>query len=307
MLTGQKNRGDLHREDEDMGIATQGQPSAATTQDSPGSAPQGQQMGTEPNFSQSLEQQISQAIQPVLNEFRQQMAQAIIQQKEATPVPSTDGQAAPQAPAAPPTQQPAGQQPPSQTPTQQAQPTRPEGQPGIRESVSQAQQGAQNLVASAVRPAVQLAEQQGQQWLEALLIAGLAALLAESTRNAIEQRAEQGLHTLLQKAFEPLPKNATSQELQAQAERTLQAILQAALVAVFTQALLPRTQEGEQAIRKSLHGDFAAGRSALQDIVKAIFEAIVTALRQQWQRVLRLLLGVLLLALEGSLEKSLAH
>src|SRR5690349_12442966 len=192
-----------------MGIATQGQSPAATKQESPGSGAQSQQTGSDSNFSQSLEQQISQAIQPVLNEFRQQMAQTIIQQKEATPALGTDGQAIPQAPAAPSTQQPG-----SQTPTQQAQPTQPVGQPGLRESVTQVQQGAQNLLAGAVGPAVQLAEHQGQQWLEAMLIAGLAALLAESTRNAIEQRAEQGLHTLLQKAFEPLPKSATSQQLQ---------------------------------------------------------------------------------------------
>ncbi|MGZ3673905.1 MAG: hypothetical protein ACXVCO_06310 [Ktedonobacterales bacterium] len=282
-----------------MGIATQGPSLAATKQDSPGSAAQEQQMGTEMNFSQSLEQQISQAIQPVLNEFRQQMAQTIAQQKEAQPAPASGGQAAPQAPAP---QAPAPQQP---TP-QQAQPTQPEGHPGVREGVSQVKQSAQNLVAEAVRPAIQVAERQGEQWIESLLIAGLAALLAESTRNAIEQRAEQGLHTLLEKAFEPLPKNATSQEVQAQVEQTLKAILQAALVAVFTEALLPRTQEGEQAIRKALHGDFAAAGSALQDIVKAIFDAIVTVLRQQWKSLVRLLLVMLLLVLEGSLEKSLA-
>ncbi|MGZ3664550.1 MAG: hypothetical protein ACXVDA_08700 [Ktedonobacterales bacterium] len=277
-----------------MGIATQGPSLAATKQDSPGSAAQEQQMGTEMNFSQSLEQQISQAIQPVLNEFRQQMAQTIAQQKEAQPAPASGGQAAPQAPA------------PQQPTPQQAQPTQPEGHPGVREGVSQVKQSAQNLVAEAVRPAIQVAERQGEQWIESLLIAGLAALLAESTRNAIEQRAEQGLHTLLEKAFEPLPKNATSQEVQAQVEQTLKAILQAALVAVFTEALLPRTQEGEQAIRKALHGDFAAAGSALQDIVKAIFDAIVTVLRQQWKSLVRLLLVMLLLVLEGSLEKSLA-
>ena len=35
-------------------------------------------------------------------------------------------------------------------------------------------------------------------------------------------------------------------------------------------------------------------------------EALVDVLRQQWQRVLRLLLRALLVVLEGSLEKSLA-
>lgn len=290
-----------------MGIATQGQSPSATKQEAPGLAPQGQSPSTQSNFSQTLEQQISQAIQPVLDEFRQQMAQTMVQQKEAMPATGTGGPAPQEAQAAPPAPQPPPQ-PQAQPPQPQPQP---EGQPrpaALPEGVGKLQQGTQHLLTDALRPAIRLAEQQGEQWIESLLIAGLAALLAEPTRVAIQQRAEQGLHTLLQKAFEPLPHSASSQNLQAQTERTFQAILQAALAAVFAEAMQPQVQQqGQQAIRESLHGDFSAALKTVEDTVKAILEAIATALRQQWQLVLRLVLIAILVALESSLEKSLAH
>lgn len=321
-----------------MGTATQSRSSATTNQESLGSLAQGQQSSPEVDFSRSLEQQISQAIQPVLEEFRQQMAHAVEQQMQAQPMTGAAGQAAqgvqaalprpPQAAPQPPVPQPTVQQAPAPQPTgalppppaPPAPPAQQVGQAGVlpqsvSQSVSQAvsqavspdQHGVQRPLAGVLRPALQLMEQQGEQWLQALLVAGLAALLAETTRGAIQQRAEQGLHTLLQKAFEPLPHGASSQELQAQTERTLQAILRDSLEAVFAQAMQPKTQQqGEQAIRESLHGDFGAALKSIEDTLKAILEALVAVLREQWQRVLRLLVRALLVVLENSLEKSLA-
>ncbi len=200
-------------------------------------------------------------------------------------------------------------------PAQAAQPSKPEALTGVSPqgvsravspAVSPEQAGVQRALAGGFRPAVQLIEHLGEQWLQSLLVAGLAALLAETTRGAIQQRAEQGLHTLLQKAFEPLPHSTNSQELQAQTERTLQAILRDSLEAVFAQAMLPKTQQqGEQAIRASLHGDFGAVLRTIEGTLKAILEALVAVLREQWQRVLRLQVAALLVVLESSLEKSL--
>lgn len=304
-----------------MGTATQSQSSVTTEQVPPGSPDQRQQLGNDLDFSKSIEQQISQAIQPVLDEFRQQMAHTMEQQIQAESVTNTaGGLAAPEVQAAPTIPQPAAASEAQATPSAPQQPTPPAApsplaQPAqlAGETAAQAahvvqdQQGTQHLLTGTLRPALQVMEHQAEQWLQSLLVAALGALLAESTRSAIQQRADQGLHILLQKTFEALPQSSNSKELQAQTERTLQSILRDSLEAVFTQARLPATQQqGEQALRESLHGNFAAALKSIEDTVKALFEALVAVLREQWQRVLRLLLRALLVVLEGSLEKSLA-
>lgn len=323
----------------------QATPSASPTQESVGNnAAQGQVPGPELDFSKILEQQISQAIQPVLNEFRQNVAQTMEQQAAALPSHAGEGMAgaagAPQAMQAT-AQGPGAQQQPVQQPqqpmqqqggpavTQQppvqqalgqatqpvqgqlppqaqqlAQPAEIAGQT-IGQVESQAQQAPQGAVAGALRPALETVEHQGKQWLQSLLVAGLAALLAESTHAAVQQRAEHGLHTLLQKLFEAAPEGVTNQEMQIKTERTLQMILRESLDAVFVGGMRATVQQGGQlAIQDSLQGNFGSALGRVEDTLKAMAEALIEVLRRQWQNVLRLLLALVLLALESSLAQS---
>ncbi len=272
---------------------TQSPPSA--NQGSAGSSAQGQATGPNLDFSQLLEQQIAQAIQPVLDEFRQQVTQAVEQSQTPKAPASIAGgegarQEAPQGQGAPSTvQQPPVPQPPSQA-AQQA-PT-----PHV--------QAPQFPLAEILRPAVQAAERQGEQWLQSLLVSGLTGLLTESTRAAIQQRAERGLHTLLQKLFEAAPDGFSNQEMQVRMEQTLQALLREALDAVFAESARTMLgQGGQQAIQESLHGDFGGALKQIQEALRAMVGALLAVLRRNWPTILRILIALALLAVASALAK----
>ncbi len=306
-----------------------------------GNAAHGQAPGAELGLSQVLEQQIAQAIQPVLDEFRQNMAQTIEQQRTApTSSPNTStgaagvqetsqGQGAQQPvqqqlvqQQIPPVDQPSlgqatQQMQTAQVPPQPAQqlqqvqqPVQPAGLAGqtTGQLATQGQQALQAPAMGTLHPILQEVERQGGQWIQTLLVAGLTALLTEKTHVAIQQRAEHGLHTLLQKLFEAAPDGVSNQEMQNKTERTLQMILRQSLDAIFAEGMRTKVQEGgQQAIRESFHGDFGGALNRVEDTLKAMIEALLAVLRQQWQNVLRLLLALVLLALESSLAQSSAE
>lgn len=258
----------------------------------------GQAPGPELTFDQFLERQITQAIQPVLDEFRQNMTQAMQQPPQRAPAPPapTDGHGPRQQ--APPER---GVQPPSQQPATAA-------QAGIQQAQTPLPPPAQPALAGVLAPAAELTSQQGEQWLQSWLATGLAVLLAESSRAVIQRRAEQGLHLLLEKLFTAMPDGAGNQEMRAKAEQTLQAMLRETLGAVFTDAVRTTLlREGQTAIESAVHGDVGALLGVGEETLKAMMEALATALRGQRQRVLRLVLALVLLALEGSLLESDHH
>jgi hypothetical protein len=286
---------------------------ARASQASPGLGASGQAPSADLNFSQILEQQIAQAIQPVLDEFRQQMAQEVAQHTAATPVIGSGGQGAgrtaPQVPGAQAsTSQPPSQQSPAQSsPPQQATPAAKTDPADIQAEIP-VKSITQRPLAGALVPAVQAVEYHGAQWLQSLLVAGLGALLTESTHTAVQQRAELSLHTLLQKLFDAAPDGIANQEMQGKIERTLQLILRESLDAVFAEGLRTTLQQGgQQTIEQSLHGDFAGALGKVEDTLRIIMEALIAVLRRHQQTIVRLLLALALLALENSLlepEKS---
>jgi hypothetical protein len=168
-----------------------------------------------------------------------------------------------------------------------------------------AQQVQEQGFAGVVRPALQSLEQHGEQWLTSVLISGLSALLAGTTRAAIQQRAEQGLHALVQKLVEVFPDGAVDDQTRAKTERTLQVILSDALDAIFNEARASALHpDDHQAIQRSQHGDVGGALNKLEDTLKAIVAALGAVLQKHRQTVLRLALALALLALESSLIES---
>lgn len=241
---------------------------------------QQEQGSPDQDFSQALAQQVAQAIQPVLDDFRQQVTQTLEQQVGGITEAVHGGQGA-------------------QAQVQESQSAQPTAAPG------QAAQATQSAVAQALQPVLKTVEHDGKQWLQAMLVAGLSLLLADSTRAAIEQRADQGIHTLTQKAFEAAPDGVNNQEMQAKTEYALQTIVRGSLDAIFAGGMRAAVQQGGQAaIQESFRGDFAAALKALSDVLKAIAEALIAELRKQWQTLLRLALALVFLELASILEQS---
>lgn len=290
---------------------------AQTSQDSAAGA---QTPSTDLGFSQILEQHIAQAIQPVLDEFRQQMAQEVTQQTAAGHMNAAGGQASlqesPHGPGSqesmpPPTQQPPVQSSPQQGAAQQIPGSQPQQPlPSAHHSQASAQEpstdqhGAERHLAGALAPVVQVVEHQGEQWLQSLLVAGVGALLSESTCAAVQQRAEQGLHTVLQKVFDAAPDSVMTPEMQAKTERTLQLILRESLDAVFAEGVRTTLQQGgQQTVQQSLHGDFRGASRKVEDTLRVMVDALMTVLRRHQQTIVRLLLALALLALANSLAQ----
>jgi hypothetical protein len=284
-------------------------------------------------FSQALERQISQAIQPALEDFRRQMAQTLEREVErevermpgVTPnapgdmpgVMATEPVTAPAEPIAEPTAA------ATQSGTgllgqvaQQAQTTLAETANQLTETASQSVGKAQHqlidtvqpVVTNTIRPALERVERQGEEWATSLLVAALTTLLTDSSRRFVEQRVESGLRALTQKLFEAAPEGVATPEMPAKVEAALMAIVHDTLDALFSEGMRASVQQGGQAvIQQSFHGDFGAAVNGVEEIARRMSEALLTALRQQWSTVLRLVLALALLAVESSLAQSGAH
>ena len=277
-------------------------------------------------LGQVLQQQIAAAIQPVIADFRQQMAHAGQPETHSDRVVDTNGKGVRQEaqqvmPDSAPEQPADGQPEPGPQPTERAvsQGHKPdEAESGDQQTAtapeeeSEDQHGlsrGKSLVTGAVRPAVSgalhLVEEQGEQWLRSTLVAGLDALLSEAAHSAVQQRAEHGLQVLLQKAYDALPEGAKNEELRIQTERTMQAILRESLDAVFAEAVRADVREhSELAVRSLTHREGGAALQHAQQTLHVLVQEFVAVLRRQWQRILRLLLKLILTALEGSLSST---
>jgi hypothetical protein len=271
----------------------------------------GEAQSADADFSQALEQQITQAIQPALDEFRQQMAQMAQElsgQMAAMPTRGAEKSDTGQKASTAPTEQPPTRQKPEPSAAPEAAPQQREGEQAPKSQPQQALAQAQHVgrpLEGVLSSAVQTVGRTSGQWLQSMLVAGLGALLAESTHAAIQQRAEQGLHALLQKAFEAAPANFANQEMQEKTESTLQLILREALDAVFAEGVRSSVlQEGQQTIQQSLRGDFSGALKTVEEIPQVLMAALIAALRRHQQTILRLLLALALLAVASALEHS---
>jgi hypothetical protein len=270
---------------------------------------QGQSAGAGFDLAQLLELQMTQAIEPILADFRQNMAQIVQQEMEhaltTDATESHQGQQ-PTKPEATEERLPAPRPQVEQTAESQLapQPLVPIQQPEAR---PEEEEGIQGRLAHRLRPLSSIAlhglEHQAEQWLQSMLVAGITAMFAETTRAAAQERAEQSLRVLLQRAFDALPESSTKQELHQQTERTLQSIVDEAFDAIFADEVRTELRShGEHVTRALVHRDFDEALRQIQQGLRMVLQEIVSVLRRQWQRVLRLLLKMILTALEGSLS-----
>jgi hypothetical protein len=141
--------------------------------------------------------------------------------------------------------------------------------------------------------------------LKAPLIAGLGALLAESTHSTVQQRAEQELHSLLQKAFEAAPPDFANQDLLDKIEGALRPILRDVLDTLFSEGVrVSLVQGGEQSIDQALHGNLGSALSKVEEAPQVLITTLGTVLRRHQRTILRLLLVLSLLAVGYSLSQS---
>jgi hypothetical protein len=264
---------------------------------------------SQPDINKFIELQISEAIQPILADFRKQMTQAVQQEMEQALAEDGPGaQLQEQAREEPETTEvraPMSQQEQHITGEQPVQQSDESHPPAKRED----EDGEQGLIVHRLRPvfAAMLGglEDHAEDWLHSMLMAGLAAGFSEAARAGIEKAAEERLGALLRRIFASMPDSSMKRELQPQAERTLHAILHEVLDAIFADDVRNEVQSStERATRAMVHRDFGQARAEVQGALEVVVQKIISVQRRQWQRVLRLLFKIILAMLEDSLSSS---
>jgi HEPN domain-containing protein len=152
---------------------------------------------------------------------------------------------------------------------------------------------------------VSLAADQGQEWLQSLLTAGLALVFSDSVRAKVEEEAARGLHALLQETFDALPDGPDTGESRREAQRALQDTLNNTLESLFAGDIRAELQRsGERAIASLAHGEFEAAANGAGQAVEALVLGVLRELDGHWHQVLRLLLKVILKALQEALSSA---
>lgn len=290
----------------------QSQPPAEASQSTQreGKPPTIGSVGGGQDFGQLLQQQIAQALQPVLANVRQEIKSGQAQRVtgsnalQATPeTPANLGlQTGSEGQSSQKGQGQLAQLTGQQSAKDQSQPDAEEQADDTTSSVGGLRRLASSGVGSALNTGVHFVERQAEEWIVSALLAALSALLAESTHGAVQRRAEGTLHNLLQKSFDALPEGAVSKDLQSQTERTLQAVLRETVDALFAEGARSALEEhGAEASRNLVHRDFGGALQEIQHVLHALVQEFVSVLRRQWQRILRLLLRLVLTALQDSL------
>jgi hypothetical protein len=254
-------------------------------------------------LSRVLQEQINQAIQPVLEDFRHQLETAV-----QTEVEQVDGQAeeavAAQAAAASSesTEKPTSQKEDSESRSEKQTPQKPSKPEGKTQGGDEHRiQGLMKTARPSIGSAVDLVEQQAEHLLQSLMVAGVAVVLSEATRDAIERGAEQGIQQGLKKTTAPLGNKASVREFRAQAETALIAILHETLDAIYAEEFQAKVREhAESTGRDIAHRNISGAIQHLREVLQMVLQEVMTVLRTQWHRLLRLLLNVLLASLDDT-------
>lgn len=256
-------------------------------------------------FRQVLDQQVADAIRPVLDEFRQQMTQELEQQAATLRAKDAGAKDASTKDAGAKDSGANDTATSGQTSGTKA-PAKPVTQPEQQEPASP--NGTATSLAQTLRPELEAVEQQTASALQSALAALVTALLAETTHAAIQRQAEVGLHAFIEKLFDMAPSGTNNQQMQEKTERLLRSILQEFLDAIFAETLRMKVQQdGQQAIQSSLHGDFGGALKNGGDLLKATVAVLVGVLRRNQQNLVRLALALALFTLAGLITQSGSH
>src|SRR5436305_14355205 len=99
--------------------------------------------------------------------------------------------------------------------------------------------------------------------------------------------------------------NATTRELRTQTETTLVAILQETLDAVYAEEFQAKAREhAEGASHELIHLNAGGALAHVTDVLQMVMQEVLEVLRSQWHRLLRVLLNVIMTALEDAPGRS---
>jgi hypothetical protein len=269
----------------------------------------------------ALESRIAEALQPIAESVRRQVADEVQRQLEQSfrhiePDLLVETRSAPTA--APQGEQPqgddssqsgvgtqiaptqmSGRHPHETQPEEQESPEESKGSSGetdhnqgIGEALSYVAHAAGGLLLDVVK-------QRGEQHVQSLVNVALDALFSPQIRTLTQRQIEDVVRSLLEETFEAIPTTDPSGETEQKAIGELDLALQEALDSIFDGAVRAQLQQhGERGTEALMRGDVSTATHHAEEAVEAFFTAILKALGRHWSSVLHLLLGLLIGAIE---------
>jgi len=252
-----------------------------------------------PELGRSLQEQINQALQPAMAEFREQMAATVRNELDETlhrdrRRPAANAERATD-------REPAEAQDSSDDSADQS---AAEGR--SKGSVPSGQRGAQALGSLLGKPLLDslpgILEQQGEQWLRSRLDLGIDFVFAVWMRAAIQQEVERTLRRVTRAATDLISDRATREDLRTQADRTVESMVGAAFDKLFADDVRDDLKaRGHQAIGSLFQPDLKSIVHQVQELFLSLVEGLLAVLRECWEHILQLLGRVVLALLQPRL------
>jgi hypothetical protein len=256
-----------------------------------------------PDLGQALQEQICQALQPAIAEFREQMAATV--QRELDEALHRDRRR-PQRE----TQQTSDRGPEAEEadPGRGADHSTDEGRSKASESTSQ--HGSQTLLplhGKPLREALsEILEQQGEQWLRSRLDLGVDFVLSDEMHSAVQRDAERTLQLVARAPIALISDRAIREDLGAQSEQLVKTLVRTALDKLFADDVREELKSrGHQAVHALFQPDLKSILHHLQELLVALLEGLLAALRECWEQVLQFLVRVVTALLQSRLSSVL--
>jgi len=252
-----------------------------------------------PELGRALQEQINQALQPALAEFREQIAATVRNELDETlhrdrRRASADAERATD-------REPAAAQASSDDGADQS---ATEGR--SKGSDPSGQRGAQAQGPLLGKPLFDalpgILEQQGEQWLRSRLDVGIDFVFAHWVRAAIQQEVERTFRRVTRAATDLISDRATREELRAQADRTVESMVGAAFDRLFADDVRDDLKaRAHQAIGSLFQPDLKSIAHQVQELLLSLLEGLLAVLRECWEHILQLLGRVVLALLQPRL------
>lgn len=288
--------------------------------------------GPGPELSQMLQEQIGQALEPAMAEFREQMSASVRReldqvrnqdreqrqpdqardQDREQPQPDqarNQDREQPQSESRQPSgREQAGQDRPSQ---QRADGSGDGGRSGdegqSKGGESGGQRGLQSLLPLLGKPLLEalpaILERQGEHWLRSRLDQGLDVLFSDWVRTIIRHEVKHMLELLRRVALQIIPDRDTREDLTARADRVIEALARDGVDELFTDSRRDDLKEhGRQAIHALFEPDLRAALREIQAVLRLLVDGLLAVLRQCWEQVLELLVRVVIAVLQARLS-----
>jgi len=252
-----------------------------------------------PELGRALQEQISEALQPAMAEFREQMAATVRRELD-----ETLHQERRRAPGV------------ARTATdREGVETRASSGDGADQSADDGRSNGSDRSSQREAPAQrkllgkplldalpEILEQQGEQWLRSRLDLGIDFIFSPWVRDAIQQDVERALHRVTRAATSLVADGVAREDLRAQADRTVESLVGTALDKLFADDVRDDLRaRGQQAIGSLFQPDLKSIVHQAQELLLSMLEGLLAVLRECWEHILQLLGRVVLSLLQPRL------